>query len=198
MKKKMDIYLNVLIIILEIIGLVLSIKSLGGKVFLYYTQDSNLFLLLTSLLYLLTYNKKDKKVVGILKYGATLSVFITFIVVITILNPTMNLSYRWLLLEESNLYYHTLCPILGVITFIFFDKYEIKGIKANFLSLVFTLIYTVVFIILNLVKVVKGPYPFLYIYENPIWVTIIWFIVIDGGAILLAKLLEFVKQKQTK
>ena len=197
MKKRMDIYLNILIIIMEIIGLVLSIQALGSKVFLYYTQDSNLFLMLTSLLYLITYKKKNKKLVGILKYGATLSVLITFIVVVLVLKPTMHLSYRWLMLEKSNLFYHTLCPIVGVITFVFFDKIKVKGVKDNLYSLIFTFIYTIVFLVLNIIKVVEGPYPFLMIYKNPIWVSILWFIVIEGGAFLLARVLEICKRKQT-
>ena len=196
MKKKMDIYLNVLIIILEIIGLVISIKALGGKVFQYYTQDSNLFLLLTSIIYLITYNK-DKKVISKLKYGATLSVLITFIIVITVLKPTMGLSYHWLLLEDANLFYHTLCPILAVITFLFFDKVEVKGFKDNMYALIFTFIYTVIFVILNILKIVEGPYAFLLVYKNPLWQTIMWFIIIEGGAFLLAKLLELGKRKLT-
>ena len=197
MKKKMDVYLNLLIIILEIIGFVISVKALGKDVFLYYTQDSNLFLMLTSIFYLATYNKKDRKLVGVLKFGATLSVLVTFLVVITILSPTMHLSYHWLLFEDANLFYHTLCPILAVVTFLFFDKIEVKGTKDILGAMVFTLIYTVVFLILNLTKVVEGPYPFLKVYENSVLVTIIWFIVIEGGAVLLAKLLEIGKQKQT-
>ena len=197
MKKKMDIYFNVLIIILEIIGLVISIKALGGKVFQYYTQDSNLFLLLTSIIYLITYKNKDRKLISKLKYGATVSVLITFLVVITILKPTMGLSYHWLLLEDANLFYHTACPILAVITFLFFDKVEVKGFKDNIYALIFTFIYTVIFVILNLLKIVEGPYSFLLVYKNPIWQTIMWFIIIEGGAFLLAKLLELGKRKLT-
>ena len=197
MKKKMDVYLNVLIIILEVIGLIISIKAFGKDVFIYYTQDSNIFLMLASIFYLATYKNKDRKLVSVLKFGATLSVLVTFLVVITILSPTMHLSYHWLLLEDANLFYHTLCPILAVVTFLFFDKVEVKGFKDILGALVFTFIYTGVFLILNLAKVVEGPYPFLRVYENSILVTIIWFIVIEGGAILLAKLLEMGKQKQT-
>ena len=197
MKKKMDVYLNVLIIILEVIGLIISIKAFGKDVFIYYTQDSNIFLMLASIFYLATYKNKDRKLASVLKFGATLSVLVTFLVVITILSPTMHLTYHWLLLEDANLFYHTLCPILAVITFLFFDKVEVKGFKDILGALVFTFIYTGVFLILNLAKVVEGPYPFLMVYENSILVTIIWFIVIEGGAILLAKLLEMGKQKQT-
>lgn len=197
MKKRMDVYLNVLIIILEIVGLVISIKALGKDVFIYYTQDSNVFLMLSSIFYLATYKSKDRKLASVFKFGATLSVLVTFLVVITVLSPTMHLSYRWLMLEDANLFYHTLCPILAVVTFIFFDRIEVKGYKDILGALVFTILYTIIFLILNLTKVIEGPYPFLLVYENSVLVTIIWFIVIEGGAVLLAKLLEIAKQKQT-
>ena len=77
------------------------------------------------------------------------------------------------------------------------DRIEVKGYKDILGALVFTILYTIVFLILNLAKVIEGPYPFLLVYENSVLVTIIWFIVIEGGAVLLAKLLEIAKQKQT-
>ena len=195
MKKKMDLYLNVLIIILEIVGLVLSITTLKEQLFLYYTQDSNILLLISSLLYVIFYNKDEKKFVSLLKYGATLSVLVTFIVVILVLGPMNDLSYEWLLLYKANLYYHMICPILALIAFLFFDKIHIKGIKDNLWAMGFTIIYTIVLVILNLAKVVYGPYSFLHLYENPVYMSVIWFLVIDGGAFGLVKILEVLKNK---
>ena len=199
MKKKMDLYLNILIIILEVIGLVLSVGMLKEKVFLYYTQDSNIFLLVASLLYLINYNKKENKLISVMKYGATLSVLVTFLVVIFVLGPTKDLTYKWLLFDGANLYYHILCPIIAFITFIFFDKVHIGGIKDNIYAMVFTFVYGIILIILNIAKVVDGPYPFLHLYANPIYISIIWIIILYGGTFALTKLLELIKNRiQTK
>ena len=191
-KKKISVCLNVLLIVLEIIGLFLSIKSLGTNVFIYYTQLSNLFLLVTAILYLFN-NYIKSRIIDIMKFGSTLSVLITFLVVIFVLGPTTNLGYKWLLFEGANLLYHVTCPILAVITFLFFDNIKINGLKDVLGAFVFTFIYSIVFILLNLFGVLEGPYPFLMVRSNPIYESIFWFIVIDGGAILLGMGLEKLK-----
>jgi len=193
-KKKISIFLNILIIILEIIGIFLSVKSLGTNVFIYYTQLSNLFLLVTAILYLFKDYIKSR-IIDIMKFGSTLSVLITFLVVIFVLGPTTNLGYKWLLLEGANLLYHITCPILAVITFLFFDNIKIKGFKDVLGAFVFTLVYSIVFILLNIFGVLEGPYPFLMVRSNPIYESIFWIVVIDGGAILLGYILEKIKNK---
>ncbi len=199
MKKKIGLFLNLIIIVLEVIGLYLSVGMLKEQLFLYYTQDSNIFLLIASLLYVINYNKDNKKYVSLLKYGATLSVMVTFIVVILVLGPMTNLTYKWLLFDSANLYFHTLCPLLALAAFLFFDDLDIKGNTDSLWAMGFTFAYSVVIIILNLIKVVDGPYPFLHLYSNPIYVSIMWFIILECGTFALAKILEIGKNKiQTK
>lgn len=82
------------------------------------------------------------------------------------------------------------------ISFIFFEKHDIKGFKDNFRAIYFTIAYAVVFIILNILKVYDGPYPFLQVYNQPIYMSVIWFIVIVGGAFGLGKLIMWIKNKQ--
>ena len=142
-KKKVSIGLNILIIILEIIGFVLIFMSLGFGSFIYYTLLSNLFLLVTCILYLFK-NKIKSRIVDVLKFGSTLSVLITFLVVLFVLGPNKELTYHFLLLEGSNFYYHLVCPILGIITFIFFDDIKISGFRDVLGSLGFTIIYSIV------------------------------------------------------
>ena len=194
-KKKISFGLNSLIIILEIIGFVLLFMSLGFGSFVYYTLLSNLFLLVSCILYLFK-DKIKPRVVDVLKFGSTLSVLITFLVVLFILGPNKELTYHFLLLEGSNLYYHLICPILGIITFIFFDDIKISGFKDVLGALGFTFIYSIVIVILNLCRVIVGPYPFLRIYENPWYSTILWFVLIEGGALLLGFGLEKIKNKK--
>ncbi len=95
MKKRESIILNLLIIILEIIGLVLSFKEIGKSAIMYYTQLSNIFLLIASILYLVFLDEK-RRFVSIIKYSATVSVIITFLVVLFILGPTYDFNYNWL------------------------------------------------------------------------------------------------------
>ena len=60
------------------------------------------------------------------------------------------------------------------------------------LAMVPTLLYGVVAIILNVLRVWHGPYPFLYVYEQPVWLTAVWVVVILGAAFLIALLLRVV------
>ncbi len=56
--KNINIILNLSIIILEIIGFVLVFKELGITSLEYYTEDSNLLLLLSSIMLLIYISKK--------------------------------------------------------------------------------------------------------------------------------------------
>ena len=43
-----------------------------------------------------------------------------------------------------------------------------------------------------------GPYPFLHVYEQPVWASVLWFIAIPGGAYLIALLLRFGRRRCAK
>lgn len=193
-KKKISIGLNIIIIIVEIIGLILCYKELGINSFIYYTLLSNLFLLISCILYLFK-NKIKSRVVDIMKFGSTLSVTVTFLVVLFILGPNKDLTYHFLLLEGANFFYHLVCPVLGIITFLFFDDVKISGFKDVLGAFVFTVLYSIVILTLNIFKVIVGPYPFLRVYENPLFVSLLWIVILECGTILLGIGLEKLKNK---
>jgi len=73
--------------------------------------------------------------------------------------------------------------------------------KQVFLSILPTGLYAVPVLILNIAKIMYGPYPFLYVYEQPIWMTCIWIIVILAMAALLSFLLYLpakIRRKKNK
>ena len=185
--------LNVILIILEIIGLMICFDALGCIDLTYYTIDSNIFLLISSTLYLIS-RKNPSRIVQFACYSATLSVLITFLVVIFILYPMIDFNFQFLFLTGPNLYMHVLCPIIAVISFIFFEKNEIENnLKNNLRSLYFTFIYAIILIGLNILKVVNGPYPFLRVYEQSILMSVIWIVAILGFALILSRLLLMAK-----
>lgn len=93
-------------------------------------------------------------------------------------------------------YFHTLCPILAFLSFTNFESHEIEEKKDCIRATYFTIIYAIILIILNIINVVEGPYPFLRVQENPIWMSIIWFIVTVGGSYLLSKAISKIKIKK--
>ena len=200
MKRKLAIVLNILIIVFEITGFTIAFKEEGIGVFKYYTQDSNLLLLFSSVLYLIYIfrNKGIPELVMRLKYTATISVLLTFIVVLVILPLNMNVSLLVLLFSKSMLYLHTLCPILGVVSYIFLEKYSYDKNGEVVKSLIFTIIYGVVIILLNILNIVKGPYPFLMVYNQPVYATIIWIIVILSICYIMSYVLKKLNIKLNK
>lgn len=192
MQRNVSIALSIIIIILEIIALIVCYNSFGINL-AYYTIDSNIFLLISTILYLLTITNVPK-IVQLLKYSSTLSVFITFLVVVFVLYPMYNFNFQFLFLDGPNLYMHVLCPVLALISFIFFDSNEIENsLKNNLRSLYFTIIYAIILISLNILNVVSGPYPFLKVNQQSPLMSVFWIVLILGGALILSKVLLFLK-----
>lgn len=191
-KKKKALILNIIIVVFEIIAFLLQ----RGINIVYYTQDSNLLALISSSIFVV-YNlinlKNEKYVlpkwVGIFKYITTCSLLLTFLVVVFILSGSLS-GLVILLGYGSMLFHHTLCPILAVISFICYEEYDLDNVKDNLNAVSFTIFYAIVIMILNIQRIVKGPYPFLYVYEQPVWATILWVIVILSGAFELAYFLR--------
>lgn len=190
---------NVALIFFGFLGFFKTMLNMHYPAWDYYTQLSNYFGLFATIIYTFYFLKRKPipKWSSLLKYSATLSMSVTFLVVVFILCPMFGMeSLFWMLFSGANLFYHTLCPIIMFISFIFFEKHDIKGFKDNFRAIYFTIAYAVVFIILNILKVYDGPYPFLQVYNQPIYMSVIWFIVIVGGAFGLGKLIMWIKNKQ--
>ena len=182
------IVFNLAIVILEIIGLVLTVQESGHVPIEFYTEDSNLLILVVSSLYLYfaLAKKKMPKWLVILKQIATVGLAVTFLVVILILAPMYEFNYGYLLFHNTLLYYHTLCPLLGVVTFLWCDQLGKLPKKISFYGLAFTICYAIVMIVLNLLRIVNGPYPFLKVYEQSIMMSVVWTIVILGLAYIIS------------
>ena len=195
--------LNLLIIFLEMIGFVFAFSNHGWSALIYYTELSNILLFVAAMFYVCytVWDLQGQKIkmpryVPLLKYAATLSVAITFIVVITVLSWATKYSLWTLLTQQSMLFHHTLCPILAILSFLFFEKYHFKKSDA-LIAMSFTLLYAVVTIFFNLIGELVGPYPFLMVYAQPWWASLLWCIVILGGAYALARLLRWAQKKLT-
>ncbi len=203
--EKAALAINIAIILLEIAGFCHSIPVLGWWNLIYYTEDSNAMMLIASIVYsiYLIHHIKNPKFklpswLQALKYMATLSVAVTLLVALTILPWSMHVSLWTLLTSGSMLYHHTLCPILALVSFVFLEKYQLKSATKIAQALIFTLVYATIMIPLNIAKLVVGPYPFLMVYKQPIWASILWVVVIMGGAFGLAKIIAICNQKFSK
>lgn len=197
MKKRLSLIINISIIILEIIGFIITLTKNRRIGIEYYTEESNILILITSTIFIiyLLLNKKIPYYLKLLKYISTICLTVTFLVVILILAPMYNFNYGYLLFRNELLYHHLLCPILSIITFIYFDDIKNYTKLDNLLASLVTLIYGIVLIILNILKIVDGPYPFLQVYKQPAIVSIIWAVTILSITYLIALILRILNNK---
>lgn len=192
--KNINIIINLMIVILEIIGFILVFNELGITSLEYYTEDSNLLLLISSIIFLIYISKNDELTEWFksFRFIAVVSTTLTLIIVLTVLSWTTDLGLYHLLFNGSMLYHHTLCPLLAIISFSLLERYEtLNTIK----GLYFTLIYAAIMIVLNVLKIVEGPYPFLLVYKQPVVHSILWTVVILAITYAIALILKKVNGK---
>lgn len=203
-KLKVSLVLNSIILILEIIGLIIALSNHGLIIFGFYTQQSNVVLMFASLFYLLSYFSKKKKPshpVLLLKYISTCLVAVTFTVVlfcfVPIEIPEMGLAGAFynMMLKDANFAAHFLCPVLAVISYLGFENEYKPSFKDTLYATIPTLLYAIVSTTLNVAKVIEGPYPFLYVYKQPVIVSVFWCVAILGGAWGFACFVRFLKNK---
>lgn len=186
----MALIVNILIVVLELI-------TFGRHIFInhlfqleYYTIDSNILVLISSILFIIFY-KKENKIVNNIRFVATSCLTATFLVVIFILSPMYNFNYKYFMFTDTFLVFHTLCPILTIISYVILEDRSNK----NYLSLIFTIIYGIILILLNIFDIVVGPYPFLMIKQQGVLTSIIWFVILISGSYFVGLLLNISNKK---
>ena len=148
-------YLSELLVAAATIGSWIHMFQKGGEKLLsrrglsslkYYTTLSNLFAGIVSLLILLHVISGGKgsvsPLLSLLKYSSSVSVALTFLVVLVFLGPRM--GYRRLFAEEQ-LFLHAIGPLLAILTFIFSPLLSPLTFRDSFLALIPTLLYAVVY-----------------------------------------------------
>ena len=191
------IILDLIIIALEITGFIINFPYDRWKMVRYYTQDSNFVSLVACLIQVIYYlfNRKDNdsfsfpRWITVLKYLAACSLFITFIVVLAVLAPGDCIQkyhslygYYNMCFYGSRLYHHTICPILAVISFVFLESPDMFKKTDPFIIVFYTLVYGITLLALNYFYVVRGPYTFLHVHDQPWYITLLWTILLLGAA----------------
>ena len=140
-KKKISVILNILIVLLVLLasfmmfnGIRFSshemmLESRKLSMFRFFTVDSNIFMGLVALIYVIySYKKKDiPKFVYILKHMGVAGVTLTFLVTLFVLAPTIPSGFISLYVN-SNLFFHLIIPLLSIISYVFYERYDNKYI----------------------------------------------------------------------
>lgn len=185
-----SILLNIIIIICEVLGLCMGLNS---DWYLYYTNLSNIIALITTCLYVLSrlFHKQEELTLSF-KYMGTCMTTLTFLVVACILVPMQGLQMFYM---GNFIFFHVICPILLFISFVFIDDIPLENKNTWIIGILPTVIYALIVIGLNIFKVIEGPYPFLMVYKQPIYMSIIWVIIIISIAIIISKLLLKIRKQ---
>ena len=189
----MEAILNIGIFVSSLIGCIIIFLKQGFTMLMFYTVDSNILALIASLLvgiYALKAYRSGVKIpesIKMLKYISVCCLTVTFIVVVLVLAPMNGIKgYQMMLFSGDMLFHHLISPVLSILTFLMFDRVSYSNSKSASFALIPTIIYAVILITLNLLRIVEGPYPFLRVYAQPFYLSLIWLILIVGGAYLIA------------
>lgn len=182
------LYLDIAVVAGEVAGLVLATQENGWGQFVFFTQLSNYFLLVVTLIHLYYLLKKEPvpRAVNRLKYIATCATTMTFVVAVAVLLPMYRRPYITFL-NGANLFQHTLCPILGFATLPFMAPVTKRDSR---LALIPTALYALVTVPLNYFRVLEGPYPFLKVRNQPWYMSILWLLAILLVSFIIAVLLR--------
>ena len=202
-KRLCAILCNAIIVAMEVVAAISCTIELGWGQFQYYTQDSNYFALIVSILFLAFalragLEKPLPQWVILFRYFATCLLSVTFLVIVFVLAPPYGWEgYRIALLSEVQVFEHLLCPILSFLSlFLFEETPKQKG--ASLLALIPTILYAAVIVPLNFASVLYGPYPFLYVYEQPWWQSVLYGVMIPLSSYFVAFFLLFALKKRKR
>ena len=206
LKMKLSIIINILLVILECIGVPYAIASHGSitSSIVYYTQLSNLFLGVVALIYVIfairaVRNGEENVPAWLrkLKYYSICCIAVTLFVVIFILAPMASSlgGLRWILFDGSMLYQHTLAPVIAIAGFLLFERKRDLPFRMTFYALIPTLLYAAVLYPLNIAGVVDGPYPFLQVKKLGFALSAMWFCLLLVLSYILALLVWIPNRK---
>jgi len=187
--------LDLAMICMEVYALGISLSESGGKMFRYYTQDSNLLALIVCVICgaqgirSLAHAAKPSVSVQWLRYLSACCLTLTLLMAGTLLvSVEPGRTFSSFMLEGKYLYLHTLCPLVAIMQ-LYLCGGKAYGEMQALLAMVPTIVYGTISLILNACGVYSGPYPFLRVLEQPGYATAVGCIAVLGVNYVAARLL---------
>ena len=192
---KISFILNILIILFTLFATIVMFtgwKFMGGKdilvvskigMFKFFTVDSNLFMGIVALIIaiyqiqILTGKKSEiPKILYIFNLMATVSVAVTFFTVFCYLGFIVE-GGLWVLLTNSNLFFHFLTPIFAMVNFILFIKCDELKLKDTLFSILPTFVYSIFYSINVFIHIENGKvapeYDWYWFVQGGLWQIVI-------------------------
>lgn len=168
---------NILLIVLAGLGLYFSIVDKNA--FLYYSDNAGMFALSSSIIYVIVVlTKKEPNFLSLaLRYVSTTCLVLTLVGTFYVATTTGE-NYLDSFIKGSHLFNNLLCPIVSFVSFTMFDgDRRLNKKKTIWYALIPTVIYGIIMLVCNVSNTFTGPYSFMMINDNPVYVTVIVFIV---------------------
>lgn len=164
--------LNLCLFVLEVFAIGWMMSGLSGGVLSarklatlkYFTVDSNILLGIAALIAAIDQRKVLRGEKGevslstlILKLSGTFGGTLTMLVTIFFLGPTLGRTYGFFsLFEKSNFFLHLVNPVLGIVTFLCFEKSFRIAFRHTFTAIIPLVLYAVYYVIVTLSHTVNG------------------------------------------
>lgn len=168
---------NILLIVLAGLGLYFSIVDKNA--FLYYSDNVGMFALSSSIIYvIIVLAKKEPNFLCLaLRYVSTACLVLTLVGTFYVATTTGE-NYLDSFIKGSHLFNNLLCPIVSFVSFTMFEgDRRLNKKKTIWYALIPTVIYGIIMLVCNVSNTFTGPYSFMMINDNPVYVTVIVFIV---------------------
>lgn len=168
---------NILLIVLAGLGLYFSIVDKNA--FLYYSDNAGMFALSSSIIYVIVVlTKKEPNFLSLaLRYVSTTCLVLTLVGTFYVATTTGE-NYLDSFIKGSHLFNNLLCPIVSFVSFTMFEgDRRLNKKKTIRYALIPTVIYGIIMLVCNVSNTFTGPYSFMMINDNPVYVTVIVFIV---------------------
>ena len=168
---------NILLIVLAGLGLYFSIVDKNA--FLYYSDNAGMFAISSSIIYVIVVlTKKEPNFLSLaLRYVSTTCLVLTLVGTFYVATTTGE-NYLDSFIKGSHLFNNLLCPIVSFVSFTMFEgDRRLNKKKTIWYALIPTVIYGIIMLVCNVSNTFTGPYSFMMINDNPVYVTVIVFIV---------------------
>ena len=190
-KDKVSVIINILIFIFVTIATIFMftgfkfmhgiepvLESTKLGMLKFFTVQSNMFMGLVALLFALKKILKQKitRLDHILNLMSTTAVSLTFVVVFAYLGPISKGGISSML-QNSNLFFHLIVPVLSIINYILFEKVDKMTFKDSIYGIVPALLYSVYYITNIIIHMENGKvspiYDWYWFIQNGVWTAFI-------------------------
>lgn len=193
---RMVFYVNLILVALEIIAFIHDVYAFKLGLFEWYTVDSNVLQLIISG-FVVYYCVKEKPLPGLLTvahFVSAVGLTVTFLIAAFVLAPEGGIAYYFF--NDVAPINHFIGPLLSVISLLFLEKAEKLPLRIIIWPAAASLMYGVIALVMNALRIMDGPYFFLKVYEQSAGLIATWFAIIAALCLGLAFLYYKVKWRK--